>query len=175
MDKDLARLEAELTSALAGLDAQHTQATPASNPEKWSIQEIVEHLALTWRSTIPAIQSRIEKRSPTRAKPTFQQRLGQFGIITLSRFPPGRAAPSAVSPSLPASLRSGEELSARIKADLQQLDEITAQAEAIFGNSRAASHLVLGPLSMQQWRRFHLVHGLHHVKQITAIRRENGL
>ncbi len=175
MDKDLARLQAELTAALAGLDAQQTQATPSSNPEKWSIQEIVEHLTLTWRSTVPVIQARIEKRSPTRARATFQQRMGQFGILKLGRFPYGRSSPAAVSPTLPASLRSGEELSARIQADLLQLDQVTEWAEALFGNRRAASHLILGPLSMQQWRRFHLIHGLHHVKQIIDIRRDNRL
>jgi hypothetical protein len=31
---------------------------------------------------------------------------------------------------------------------------------------------VLGPLSMQQWRKFHLIHGRHHLKQIARIRAE---
>ena len=32
----------------------------------------------------------------------------------------------------------------------------------------------LGPLSIDQWRKFHLVHGLHHVKQIRRLRSEFG-
>ena len=175
MDKDLARLEAELTAALAGLNAAQTQATPNDHPEKWGIQEIVEHLLLTYRASIPAIKARLEKCSPTRTKPTAGQRLSQFVIVNLGYFPSGRPAPAAVSPSLPASLRSGEELSVRVHAELAEFDRVTAEAERLFGGRRAATHIRLGPLSMRQWRRFHLVHGLHHVKQIKAIRRDNSL
>jgi hypothetical protein len=175
MDKDLARLEAELTAALAGLDAGQTQATPNDGPEKWSIQEIVEHLLLTYRGSIPAVQGRIDKGSATRTKPTLRQRMAQFVIIKLGHFPSGRAAPAAVSPSLPAKLRSGEELSAQVRGALAEFDRVTAEGERLFGGRRAATHILLGPLSMRQWRRFHLVHGLHHVKQIKAIRRDNSL
>ena len=175
MDKDLGRLEAELTAALADLDARQTQATPNEHPEKWSIQEIVEHLLLTYRGSVPAIQARIEKRRPTQSQPTMRQRLSQFIVIKLGSFPAGRPAPAAVSPSLPASLRSGEQLSAQVHAALEEFDRVTTEAEQMFGGRRAATHILLGPLSMRQWRRFHLVHGLHHVKQIKAICRENRL
>jgi hypothetical protein len=175
MDKDLGRLEVELWAALAGLDAGQTQATPNDHPEKWSIQEIVEHLLLTYRGSITGIQGRIEKGSVTRTKPTGRQRLSQFVVIKLGCFPAGRPAPAAVSPSLPASLRNGEQLSAQVHGALAEFDRVTAEAEQLFGGRRAVSHILFGPLSMRQWRRFHLVHGLHHVKQIKAIRRDNSL
>jgi hypothetical protein len=45
--------------------------------------------------------------------------------------------------------------------------------EAKFGSRiKVLDHPILGPLSIDQWRRFHLVHGLHHVKQIRRLRRE---
>jgi hypothetical protein len=31
-------------------------------------------------------------------------------------------------------------------------------------------HPILGPFSIAQWRKFHLVHGLHHVKQIQRLK-----
>src|SRR5580700_4668182 len=101
MHDDLRKLDAEVTNALRGLDARSTQATPIAHPEKWSIQQIVEHLLNTYRGSIPAIQARIDKRSATRAKPTLRQRIGQFLIIKLGRFPHGRTAPAAVAPTLP--------------------------------------------------------------------------
>ena len=173
MHEDLRRLETEVTKALDGLNMIQTQATPLSNPDKWSIQQIVEHLLTTYRGSIPAIQARVEKGSGTRARPTFRQRVGQFLIITLGRFPKGRTAPAAVSPSLPPTTRDGADLAQRVGAELVRLDEVTARGERIFGDRRAVSHIILGPLSMQQWRRFHLIHGLHHVQQIRAIRREH--
>jgi hypothetical protein len=27
-------------------------------------------------------------------------------------------------------------------------------------------HVILGPLTVKQWKKFHLAHGLHHLKQI---------
>jgi len=175
MHADLERLDTEVTKALLGLDARHTQATPFAHPEKWSIQQIVEHLLNTYRGSIPAIHARVAKRSGTRARPTIRQRIGQFFIIRLGRFPNGRLAPVAVSPTLPTTVQSGDALAARVSAELCKLDEVTARGEHLFGDRRAVSHIILGPLSMQQWRRFHLIHGLHHLKQIHAIRRDHSL
>jgi hypothetical protein len=173
MHQDLRKLETEVTKALNGLNTSQTQAVPRAHPEKWSIQQIVEHLLNTYRGSIPAIQARVEKGSGTRAKPTFRQRVGQFLIITLGHFPRGRIAPAAVSPSLPSTIRNGADLAQRVGAELARMDEVTALGEHIFGDRRAVSHIILGPLSLQQWRRFHLVHGLHHVQQIRDIRREH--
>jgi len=175
MHEDLLRLDTEVTKALHGLDVRTTQATPSVHPDKWSIQQIVEHLLNTYRGSIPAIYARVDKRSATRSKPTFRQRVGQFFIITLGRFPNGRVAPAAVSPSLPTTVQSGDELAARVSAELRKLDEVTARGDHLFGDRRAVSHIILGPLSMQQWRRFHLIHGLHHIKQIRAIRRDHSI
>lgn len=175
MHQDLLRLDTEVTKTLRGLDARATQATPTAHPDKWSIQQIVEHLLYTYRGSIPAIHARVDKHSATRAKPTFRQRVGQFFIITLGRFPRGREAPAAVSPTLPTTVQSGDELAARVSAELRKLDEVTDRGEHLFGDRRAVSHIILGPLSMQQWRRFQLVHGLHHLKQIHAIRRDHSI
>jgi hypothetical protein len=175
MHADLQKLDTAVTKALHGLDARATQATSYARPDKWSIQQIVEHLLNTYRGSIPAIVARVEKRSATRAKPTFRQRAGQFFIITLGRFPGGRVAPAAVSPTLPTTVQSGDELAARVSAELHKLDEVTARGEHLFGDRRAVAHIILGPLSMHQWRRFHLIHGLHHLKQVAAIRREHSI
>ena len=175
MHDDLARLDTETMATLAGLTAAQTQATPLAHPEKWSIQQIVDHLLRTYQATALVIQTRLEKRTPTRAAPSMKQRAWQFFLITLGRFPSGRQAPPAVSPSLPAVLQTGDELAESVHASIIHLDELTAQGERLFGNNRAATHMILGPLSMWQWRRFHLVHGRHHLKQIAAIRKEHSL
>jgi hypothetical protein len=174
MHEDLHRLETEVTKALAGLDPSQAQAAPLEVPGKWSIQQIVEHLLSTYRASIVALEARIEKRSGTRAKPSLRQRVGQFLIISLGQFPYGRAAPAEVTPSTPSTIRGGDDLAQRVSVELAKIDQLTARGEHLFSDRRAVSHLILGPLSMRQWRRFHLIHGLHHLKQIRAIRREHG-
>lgn len=175
MQQELQTLETEVTASLAGLSSAQTQATPLAYPEKWSIQQIIEHLLNTYRVTLPVLQTRIDKRSPTRAVPTLPQRIGQFTILNLGQFPHGRKSPPEVSPSLPATLRTGAELSSRVHAELVKVDALATEGEILFGTKRAASHMILGPLSMRQWRRFHLLHGRHHLKQIAAIRRERSI
>ncbi len=173
MHEILEQLDSALAVVLSGLDARQTQLTPRLNPEKWSIQQIVEHLLLSYRSTAAVLQTRVDKGSATRASPSLQQRVGQLVVITLGRFPRGRLAPAEVAPPMrPTSLRDGAELTRRIKDDLVAMDTAAQSAEALFGSRRSASHLVLGPLSVQQWRKFHLVHGRHHVQQVRRIRQD---
>lgn len=55
------------------------------------------------------------------------------------------------------------------------MDSLCDEAQVTFGNRRAITHEVLGPINMSQWRKFHLLHSCHHVKQIAEIRREHGI
>jgi hypothetical protein len=51
------------------------------------------------------------------------------------------------------------------------MDELIAKWEARHGKqTRLLDHPVLGPLTARQWRKFHWVHGRHHVKQILRLR-----
>jgi DinB superfamily len=170
----LEHLERELTPALEGLDAGQTQLTPAAHPEKWSIQQIVDHLLLTYGLTQRALETRIARARPTEARASIKQRVRQFVLITAGIFPKGRPAPLTVQPS-PAEPLSGHALIQAVHQNLIGVDQLSNQAEAIFGRRRAISHQILGPLSVHQWRRFHLIHARHHVKQILAIRRDHGL
>jgi hypothetical protein len=174
MHPTLARLEQELTPALDGLDATQMQLRPTSNPGKWSIQQIVDHLLLTYSLTQRSLEQRIAKGRPTQAPVLFEHRARQFVCVTLGIFPGGRAAPAPVDPS-PTEPRTGSELLRSVHQELTDLDQHCDQAEAIFSSRRTVTHHVLGPLSVPQWRRFHLIHARHHIKQILAIRREHGL
>jgi hypothetical protein len=175
MQDELTSLRTEVLGAVADLQVHQTQATPPAHPEKWTIQQVVEHLMLTYRSSVSAIQGRIDKGRVTRARPSLQQRLGQISFLSLGHCPYGRIAPTATSPTLPTSIRSGADLGQRLIVELDLLDETLRRGEILFGTRRAVSHVMLGPLSMQQWRRFHLVHGRHHIRQILTIRSSRNL
>jgi Protein of unknown function (DUF1569) len=172
MNATLRQLQSEITSALSGLDATQTQLSPTSHKHKWSIQQIVEHLLLTYSSTESVIDARLAKRTPTRATPTLTNRIFQYAVTRCGYFPTGREAPPLVTPQPTTHPLSGEELVLATDEHLTNLDLLFAEAENLFGpSSRCASHAVLGPLNISQWRRFHLIHGEHHLKQIASIRR----
>jgi DinB superfamily len=175
MHPDLKLLQSELDRALAGLDDHQTQLRPCSDsqadPQRWNIQQIVGHLLLTYGATVAAMDARIAKHAPTKARPSFPQRIGQFAVLHLGWLPHGRKAPAIATPDPDAAPVSGAALQAAAAAGIATMAARITAAEALFGNrSRAISHMILGPLSVPQWCRFHLVHGRHHLRQIAAIR-----
>jgi len=172
MNPTLRQLQHQITASLHNLDATQTQLQPPSRPNKWSIQQIIEHLLLTYASTEIAINARLAKGTPTRAKPTLADHIVQYAVTRCGYFPKGRKAPSMVIPQPTTHPISGEDLTHSAAEHLARLDLIFNEAENLFGAaSQCVNHNVLGPLNINQWRRFHQVHGKHHLKQIAAIRK----
>ena len=171
------QLQGEIARSLEGLTAEQTQLRPANAQGKWTVQQIIQHLWLTYSSTEAVINERLAKGRATLAVPTLLQRCQQMFVIKAGLLPSGREAPSGVVPP-PASSSledhfSGAVLTERTAQRLAHGDRVLQEAELRFGSGCLATHGVLGPLSAAQWRRFHLVHGRHHVKQIWAIRQDH--
>ncbi len=40
------------------------------------------------------------------------------------------------------------------------------ECQAKFGNQRLQRHFVFGPLTAEEWRHFHALHGRHHLKLV---------
>jgi Protein of unknown function (DUF1569) len=176
MNLDLQELQRELAHSLRGLDSAQTQLRPLSGPDGWSIQQIVEHLLLTYESTEDALKARLAKGIPTRAKASLLQRVQQCAVMRFGYFPDGRKAPPPVTPRSRTQPISGGDLTHAVTEHLSNLDALCQESERLFGSSaRCANHTVLGPLKMDHWRRFQLVHGRHHIKQIRAIRGSHHL
>ncbi len=165
----LEQLKVELCGALRGLDKSQTQLRSGGRPESWTIQQICEHLRLTYAKTQEAMGVRLAKGVPTSTRVTLKGRFWQT-IITRGRyFPPNRKAPKIVWPGTCEPLE-GEAMFTVVAAELDSMARAIDEVELRLGCGRTVNHAVLGPMSMAQWRRFHLVHGRHHVRQILRIR-----
>jgi hypothetical protein len=176
MNSTLHQLQREIAASLLSLSATETQLCPPSRAEKWSIQQIIEHLLLTYSSTETAIIARLVKRAPTRARPTLTHRVFQIAVTRCGYFPTGRKAPDIVTPQPTTHPLCGEDLAEAAAEHLAHLDLLFTEAETLFGPaSQCASHAVLGPLNIDQWRKFQLVHGEHHLKQIASIRKAHRI
>ena len=172
----LEQLQRRFNTTVYGLTAAETQLRTGDDPARWSIQQIVEHLLMTYALSAEVFERRIARGTPTKAEPTFAEWMGQVLVLRLGRFPQGRKAPSVVMPGNSSEEpRTGEELVRRTGEALLRFDELAANAEILFGGRRSIKHQVLGPLSVADWRQFHLIHGKHHFKQIAAIRSSHGL
>jgi DinB superfamily len=174
MNTVLNQLQREIACSLHGLNAELTQLRPPT-PSKWSTQQIIEHLLLTYTGAETALIARLTKGRPTLAKPTAYQRIQQFAVCNCGYFPQGRSAPEMVTPAPTTHQLSGAELIAATEDHLSRLDLLCNECEQLFGKTRFAAHNVLGPLNVNQWRRFQLIHGRHHLNQIAAIRKAHNL
>jgi hypothetical protein len=101
---------------------------------------------------------------------TLKERVATFVVTSVGYFPEGRKAPERTVPRGMAP----EEVVNAIGEKLRTMDELITQCETRFGRStRILDHPVLGPLTPRQWRKFHLVHAQHHMKQILRLRATN--
>jgi hypothetical protein len=157
---------------LAGRDADWCQLHPFGHEARWSAQQLVTHLVLTYTSTTAQLEQRLIKKRPTRSRSTFSQWLLQIIVLSLGRMPSGVPAPAHSRPErLDWPPMSGAELAAKLNAALREMDEVLEQCRHRFGIQRVASHFLFGPLRVDQWRRFHVVHGNHHLRQLKRIER----
>lgn len=163
MDPNLKRLRDEVASLAASLQPEQWTVHP---PGKWSAAQIFEHLFLSYTGTIKGISRVVESGTPQRNIPSLKQRAQAFIVLELGYMPVGRAAPLSVHPKgLPSKTIVSETLQ-RIAA----MDTVLANCAARFGaSSKVLDHPILGPFSISQWRKFHLVHGRHHMKQVRRL------
>lgn len=164
MDPHLERLQHTITSAIAGLSAEQLRWHP---PGKWSTAEVLEHLYLTYTGTVKGFERVAEAGKPLATTSTWAQRGRAFVVVGFGYLPSGRQAPPVTRPrGLPQ-----EKVIAEIGPKIVEMDDIIRRCEEKLGSRmKLLDHPILGPLTAAEWRKFHLVHGLHHAKQIQRLR-----
>lgn len=164
MDPRLARLQREIASATSGFSPEQFV---WHEPEKWCAAEILEHLYLTYTGTLKGFGRVLEADRSLASKVIWKNRAQSFVVIGLGYLPTGRKSPDRAKPrGLPA-----DEVISQIGPTIAHLDNLMSGCSAKFGaRTKLLDHPILGPLSVNQWCKFHLVHGLHHVKQIRRLR-----
>lgn len=169
MDRHLQRAHNALRRCAGGLTLEQLTARP---PGKWTIAEIIEHLALAFSGTAVGARrvtsaggTTLQRRSPQAPRPDLLRSLRAFVVVECGYLPAGRDAPKTV---IPVGIDPATALS--IATDnLRDMDAALEAAEARFGaRVKLMDHPIIGPLSTRQWRRFHWVHTRHHVRQIVA-------
>jgi hypothetical protein len=164
MDSYLQRLQDAINSATQGMD--NTALT--RHPEgKWCAAQVLEHLYLTYAGSVKGFERCLHEGRPLVHTATLKERVATLVVTELGYFPEGRKAPERTVPQgMPA-----EEVVKVIGEELATMDDLITQCETRFGRStRILDHPVLGPLTARQWRKFHLAHAQHHMKQIWKLR-----
>jgi hypothetical protein len=138
--------------------------------DKWCAAEVLEHLYLTYTGTVKGFERVLEAGKPMASPGSMRHRWRRLVVLGFSYLPEGRKAPKQTVPrGLPV-----EKVRSEVGMKIAAMDAIVAQCEARFGRGKVLDHPILGPLTAAQWRKFHLIHGRHHVKQILRLRAGQG-
>jgi hypothetical protein len=164
MDFYLRRLQNAIASVTDGMT---TELLLRHLEGKWCTAEILEHLYLTYTGTIKGFERALKAGRPLARNLRWDDWFRSFVVLGIGYLPEGRTAPQNTTPrGLPA-----EQVLAQVSQKITAMDAVIAQAEEKYGKqTRLLDHPVLGPLRGQQWRKFHWVHGQHHVKQMRNLR-----
>jgi hypothetical protein len=167
MDAYLERLQEAIASAMRDMSAEDLRRHPEG---KWSTVEVLEHLYLTYTGTTKAFERCLQAGEPQARTPMLMDRVRAFVVTGLGHLPEGRKSPKHALPRGMAVEEVVRDIGPRISA----MDDQIAQCEARFGKrTRVLDHPILGPLTGRQWRKFHWVHGRHHLKQIHKLRQQS--
>ena len=153
-----------IANATDGLSESQLRLHPQG---KWDTAAILEHLALTYGTTARVMQKCLAQGKPLVTSLTVKQRFAQVVVLNCNFIPHGRPAPKQVVPS---GGIGGAEARELIFSNLEKMDQALAQCEERFGGKvKIADHPVLGAIPLSGWRKFHVLHTRHHMKQIDAL------
>jgi len=168
MDAYLQRLQEGIQSATQGMSGEDLLRHPEG---KWCAAEILEHLYLTYTGTTKAFERCLQASQPQVRARVLRDRMRTIVVVGLGHMPQGRQSPKHALPRGMTPEQVTREIGPRISA----MDAAIAQCESRFGKqNRLLDHPILGPLTGRQWRKFHWVHGHHHLKQIQGLRQQSS-
>ena len=161
MDAWLARLRKEIEETTASLDDTDWSRAPGG---RWNSSQILEHLGRSYGTTAKMLELAMGVGGPPRVRSaTISESLIKTLIVKLRIFPAGAKAPAMVTPEGgpgPVALK-------RALINLERMNTALAAAEERWGSEGPiAMHFRLGPMSPGEWRKFHYVHGHHHLVQM---------
>jgi len=160
MESYLERLPSELEAATRGASDEAMQKAP---PGKWNSAQILEHLYLSYTGTNKGIARCLEGGKPLATRATMKQRVRSLVVVGLGHLPEGIKAPGMVVPYG----QPLDDVRKNIFAEIEKMAAGLDECERRFGvRTRIMDHPILGPLTANQWRKLHWVHGRHHSRQI---------
>jgi hypothetical protein len=163
----------ELADELGRFDATSANVHPWGKPHCWSVHQIVEHLVLSMDGTRTTLQERLAKGRPGRhSHRTRTEWAIQLMILSAGHMPKGVGAPRETTPKEDLSSTTGaRELTQRLETAIESLDATLDECRQRFGMERVGRHFLLGPLRIDQWRRYHVLHLGHHRTQMCELRK----
>lgn len=164
MTSKLSELRDRLAKAIDGMSAEDLSRHPEG---KWSSAEILDHLNQTYRGTVKNCEHCLAAGKSNASVDRNRKRWQRRVVMLLGYLPSGRKSPERALPrGTPIA-----QLTTEIFENITRMESVISACDAQFGRGKAiAEHPILGPLTAREWRKFHWVHGRHHVRQIIKLK-----
>jgi hypothetical protein len=161
----------DLAAELGLFDATSANVHPWGRPHCWSVHQIAEHLVLSMDCTRTTLEERLAKGRPGRnSRRSRTEWALQLMILSVGHMPKGVGAQEATTPKANLPTTGMRELTERVAAAIESLDAKLDECRQRFGMERVGRHFLLGPLRVDQWRRYHVLHLQHHLTQMCDLR-----
>jgi hypothetical protein len=169
LDRRLENLRDALLSAIEDMSDEQMSWHPA---DKWCSAEVLEHLYLTYTGTIKGFEKVMQGGKPLASPSSMKHRMRRLVVLGFNYLPEGRKSPpSAIPKGLPI-----EKVRSEFAIKIADMDTIISQCEERFGRSmKLLDHPILGPLTGPQWKKFHVIHGRHHEKQLRRLKQAQAV
>jgi hypothetical protein len=166
MSEYIPRLQEAITTAIRAMGREEML---RQSEGKWSIAQVLEHLYLTYTGTAKGCERALTSQKPLATPQTAKQWFKTMVVVKLGYYPRGIQAPAQVHPKgIPA-----DQIVPDIVRQIANMSELLTRCEQRFGErNKLFDHPVLGALTAEQWRKFHWIHGQHHVQQILELRKK---
>ena len=160
---------ARLTESVEGLGEGQEQFRPA--PERWSIADICEHLALAEAGSVKLFDKLLQKAE---AEGRVRAEGDSFAPVSLAeRAAPFRGqkfqSPDQIRPTGRVPLAQSL---ASLAQSLEQIRALRPRLERADCSQQLFPHPIFGPLNLYQWLLFTAAHEERHLAQINALKEE---
>ncbi len=159
--RQLAALEPLVLHPLRDIEGEAWHRTV---PGKWSLAQIVQHLAIGIDYAATTLEKRADRKDLKR-RATPRQTLLRHVMLGLGRMKRGRDAPEG---TVPEERPDPEAMVAQFRMGVVRLEGMLETWPRQRQLEVFAKNPALGDLNLPEWVRFHYVHCRHHTKQIAA-------
>ena len=141
------------------------QAGFRTDPDRWSVGQLVEHIAMSEELLIKRLQKLLEEAE---ANAPSDARMAPFSLDELKARADGKkfSAPEILHPGGEQAIA---ESLARMRANRGALIALRTRFESVDGAAVTSPHPAFGALNLYQWIAFNGAHEARHLAQIEAI------
>jgi hypothetical protein len=156
-----------LAEQIAGLSLQEAQVHPLPGQGRWSPQQIVEHLILTYEQTADSVARQLKSGRVPKNRRGWLEFVIRLQALGFGYMPSGVPATLATRPS-EYEAQAGEAIAARFMEAAESMDVQLVAARKKFGIQGCGEHAFYGVMRVDEWRRYHSLHARHHAAQLKA-------